>query len=258
VEERTGTVTGVIRIGTSGWGNPPAQRELRSPQRSHLEHYAACFNCVEINSSFYRLHQPKTYERWAALTDRNFRFCVKIPQSISHDSALRGCRNELDEFVDSVSGLGGKLAALLLQLPPQAEWHPAVARGFFSLLQDRIDVPVVCEPRHPSWSDAAAARLLAQFGISLVCAHPVRVARSWSLPSGIRYHRLHGSPRVYWSSYAESDLQELAIRIEDDSANSSQVWCIFDNTAAGAAWENAQTLQAKLQRREKTPSGLRP
>lgn len=238
-----------IRVGTAGWGNPRAQRDLRPPDHSHLEHYAARFNCVEINSSFYRLHQRKTYERWATSTGRNFRFCVKFPQIISHDSALRGCRDELDAFVHSVHGLGTKLAALLLQLPPQAAWHAGVARRFFHLLRERIGVPVVCEPRHPSWSGAAAEPLLRQFGISLVSADPVRLPRSWTLRGGIRYYRLHGSPRTYWSSYAQGYLQELAARIAAERECFSQVWCIFDNTAAGAAWDNAETLNAQLRKR---------
>jgi len=240
-----------IRIGTAGWGNPRHERDLRPPARSHLEHYAACFNCVEINSSFYRLHHCKTYERWAASTGLNFRFCVKIPKIISHDSALRGCRDELDAFVGSVRGLGSKLALLLLQLPPQVEWHPGVVRRFVALLRNRIEVPVVCEARHPSWSGAGAERLLTQFGISVVSAHPVRLPRNWTLPGGIRYYRLHGSPRVYWSSYSESCLQGLAERIAAERDNFSQVWCIFDNTAAGAAWVNAHLLQRKLRSGEK-------
>jgi uncharacterized protein YecE (DUF72 family) len=94
-------------------------------------------------------------------------------------------------------------------------------------------------------------RLLTQFGISVVSAHPVRLPRNWTLPGGIRYYRLHGSPRVYWSSYSESCLQGLAERIAAERDNFSQVWCIFDNTAAGAAWVNARFLHRKLRSGEK-------
>jgi uncharacterized protein YecE (DUF72 family) len=236
----------LIRVGTAGWANPPPQRALRPSERSHLQHYAACFNCVEINSSFYRPHQHKTYERWAASTDRNFRFSVKIPKTISHERALRGCQGELDAFLGSVHGLGVKLAVLLLQLPPQMEWRAAVARKLFCLLRDRTGVPVVCEPRHPSWAGAGAEQLFKHFGISLVCADPARLRRSWSSLGSIRYYRLHGSPQLYWSSYAENYLQSLADQITAERERLSQVWCIFDNTAAGAAWENAKTLNAGL------------
>lgn len=236
----------MIRVGTAGWANPGHQRALRQPELSHLQHYAACFNSVEINSAFYRLHRRETYERWAALTGRHFRFSVKMPKSLSHDAALRGSLKELDEFIASVRGLGAKLSVLLLQLPGQSEWQPRVARRFFGRLRERIEVPVVCEPRHPSWSGVSAERLFKEFDIAWVCADPVRVPHPGKVAAGIRYYRLHGSPRLYWSSYAESDLQRWAERIADEHASFPQVWCIFDNTAAGAAWENAQALNAKL------------
>jgi uncharacterized protein YecE (DUF72 family) len=236
----------LIRIGTAGWDHP---RGYPKPaDRSRLAHYATHFNCVEINSSFYRTHQRSTYERWATSTGQDFSFCVKIPQVISHDAALRGCRDELRLFCDGVKGLGKKLGVLLLQLPPKAEWDARVARRFFGLLRSCTAVPVVCEPRHPSWSGAGAERQFKQFGISLVCADPVRLPRSWSLPGEIRYYRLHGSPRMYWSSYRPDQLDALAGRIAADRARFPQIWCIFDNTAAGAAWDNATDLAERLRR----------
>ena len=233
-----------IRIGTAGWGN---SRVYRKPaNRSSLEHYGTYFNCVEINSSFYRTHQRSTYERWAASTGRSFRFCVKIPQVISHDAALRGCRDEVQVFWDGVQGLGKKLGVLLLQLPPKVEWDARVAKRFFGLLRSCTTVPLVCEPRHPSWSGLGVERLFKEFGISLVCADPVRLPRSWTLSAGIRYYRLHGSPRIYWSNYPPSQLDALAGQIAGERASFPEIWCIFDNTAGGAAWDNAKSLAARL------------
>jgi uncharacterized protein YecE (DUF72 family) len=213
---------------------------------SHLTHYATCFNCVEINSSFYRPHRRETYERWSAATGRNFRFSVKIPRSVSHDAALRGSVEELDEFIANVGGLGAKLTVLLLQLPSRMEWQRRVVKRFFGRLRDRIEVPVACEPRHPSWSCASAERLFQEFGISWVYSDPVRVPQSWSVAGRLRYYRMYGSPRVYWSSYTESVLGALATQLKEERKSAPQVWCIFDNTAAGAAWNNAQTLNATL------------
>jgi uncharacterized protein YecE (DUF72 family) len=80
----------------------------------------------------------------------------------------------------------------------------------------------------------------------VVNADPVRVARDWSGGGKLRYYRLHGSPRVYWSSYTESQLNAVAMQISDALKIGQHVWCIFDNTAGGAAWNNAQTLNEKL------------
>jgi uncharacterized protein YecE (DUF72 family) len=244
--QRRQPLPSIVRIGTAGWANPGDQRRLRQPGVSHLEHYSSRFNSVEINSSFYRQHERATYERWAAATGRDFRFSVKIPRSISHDRKLRGCKRELESFLGTVCGLGAKLAVLLLQLPPTAEWDPEVSKKFFRLLRERTDVAIVCEPRHRTWAGARVERLFQDFKIALVSADPARLPRSWELPAGIQYHRLHGSPRVYWSSYTPGYLQALAARITADRAILPEVWCIFDNTAAGAAWSNAEVLNARL------------
>jgi uncharacterized protein YecE (DUF72 family) len=60
--------------------------------------------------------------------------------------------------------------------------------------------------------------------------------------SGTVYYRLHGSPRVYYSAYDEAHLRALAMRLGGAAGGADHVWCIFDNTALGAATSNALTL----------------
>ena len=70
-----------------------------------------------------------------------------------------------------------------------------------------------------------------------------------SSPSGSReisYFRLHGSPRRYYSDYSTEQLQLIRARIEAACRESKRVWCIFDNTAAGAATGNALELSRML------------
>jgi uncharacterized protein YecE (DUF72 family) len=237
---------GVTYVGTAGWANPRGC--ARPAHRSQLEHYAKRFNCVEVNSSFYRSHRRETYARWADTTDADFRFSVKFPRTITHEHALRRCGTLLDAFLREIEGLGPKLGVLLLQLPPRLEWQAGLGR-FFAMLRDRSAAPVVCEPRHASWSTARAQRQMASYAVSLVRADPARIPRVASLANAIQYHRLHGSPRVYWSSYSADYLRELAeeITVQRDGVNTQ--WCIFDNTAAGAAWPNALALNDALRRR---------
>lgn len=60
------------------------------------------------------------------------------------------------------------------------------------------------------------------------------------------YYRLHGSPRMYYSAYTEQYLELLGTRILADLAREQLVWCIFDNTALGAATRNALDLLARI------------
>ncbi|HEY0035747.1 MAG TPA: DUF72 domain-containing protein, partial [Longimicrobium sp.] len=60
---------------------------------------------------------------------------------------------------------------------------------------------------------------------------------------GLAYYRLHGSPRIYYSEYTPDYLDALARSI---AARDTPAWCIFDNTAAGAATANALGLLERL------------
>jgi uncharacterized protein YecE (DUF72 family) len=60
----------------------------------------------------------------------------------------------------------------------------------------------------------------------------------------VKYWRLHGSPRIYFSRYELHYLETLAIELQEAVAAGQTTWCIFDNTASGAALGDALTLMA--------------
>lgn len=60
----------------------------------------------------------------------------------------------------------------------------------------------------------------------------------------MRYYRLHGSPRIYHSAYSAEWLERLAGELRTSARSGVPCWCIFDNTASGAAVSNALALQA--------------
>ena len=233
----------LIRIGTAGWAIPRQCAEHFPQDGSGLERYAARFTAVEINSTFYRSHKPQTFARWAGAVPDDFRFAVKIPKKISHELRLMDIGDSLRRFCEEVRDLGPKLGPLLLQLPPSLVYDPVIAKPFFELLRARINHPIVCEPRHPTWFDVEADRLLASYAIARVAADPARVPAA-GRPGGdlgFAYYRLHGAPRMYYSAYDCAFVAELADQIRGAAAK--EVWCIFDNTASGAATANALTMQ---------------
>src|SRR5690606_32165468 len=115
---------------------------------SHLARFARRFPVAEINSTFYRPHLPRTFERWAAAVPDAFRFSVKMPRTITHESRLRGVGDALSEFLDSLAALGPRLGGVLVQLPPSLAFDARVAGTFFAMLRRRTSVPLACEPRH--------------------------------------------------------------------------------------------------------------
>ncbi len=135
-------------------------------------------------------------------------------------------------------------------LPACHSTRPA-PRHFSSALRERTDTPVVCEARHRSWFSAQAAGVLAELGISQVIADPevAPVAPPFAGSSGTVYIRLHGSPQIYHSPYPENFLDQLAGELRQYRAQGKTAWCVFDNTASGAAMPNALSLLARFDAR---------
>lgn len=229
--------------GTAGWNIPKICAQRFPGEGSHLERYSAELPGVEINSSFYRDHLPKTYARWRAEVPAGFLFAVKLFQRFTHEQRLAVDSGQLAETAAGILELKEKLGALLVQLPPSLGYEPAVAERFWQELRKHFQGPVAFEPRHRSWLVPRARDQLLSFGISKVRAdpEPCPVARpeDWEA-RGFRYFRLHGSPEMYRSNYEDSYLQKVARALVPGS------WCIFDNTTFGHAWNNALDLRERV------------
>jgi uncharacterized protein YecE (DUF72 family) len=238
----------VAFVGTAGWSVPRAfEAEFPGPG-THLERYARVLPAVEINSSFYRPHQPKTYARWAASTPAGFRFAAKVPKEATHALRLAGAEAVLDRFLGEVTALGAALGPLLVQLPPSLAFDATVAGAFFGALRARHAGPVACEPRHVTWFAPAADALLRDHGVARVAADPPRAAGDGA-PGGdpsLVYYRLHGSPRIYYSPYPDDYLRDVASALRAALARGAEAWCIFDNTTLGHATGDALKLREAI------------
>jgi uncharacterized protein YecE (DUF72 family) len=159
-----------------------------------------------------------------------------VPRAISH-ARLQFVDALLDAFLAEVAVLGSKLGPILLQTPPSLAFDEARVAAFL----DRAPHAVV-EPRHPSWFTDDVDAFLAARHVPRVAADPAVVPRAaepggWD---GLRYFRLHGSPVTYRSSYDDAFLDRVAEQLRPGD------WCIFDNTASGAALPNALRLLARF------------
>jgi uncharacterized protein YecE (DUF72 family) len=240
-----------IHVGTAGWSIPRAQRRRFPAAKSNLARYAQVLPAVEINSTFYRPHRAGTFARWAATVPRAFRFAVKMPRAITHDQRLAGCGPLVQEFLEQVAPLGQRLGCLLVQLPPSLVFDARVARAFFRMLRKHFARGIALEPRHASWFSDKAEALLNEYEVSRVAADPPRI-QGGGEPGGwhgLAYLRLHGSPKVYYSSYGDHYLDSLVNTLKDLRHRRIPAWCIFDNTALGAATANALSVMDRLPRR---------
>jgi uncharacterized protein YecE (DUF72 family) len=153
-----------VQVGCQGWTYddwvtpPAAARPVFYPRGTRAEHmldaYARAFGTVEVDSTFYAAPSDSTYDAWARKTPGGFTFALKLPQKITHEESLRGARaaEALEEFCRGARRLGGKLAAVLVQLPPQFEATRDNLRAlseFLPLLP--ADIRFAVEFRDPFW-----------------------------------------------------------------------------------------------------------
>jgi uncharacterized protein YecE (DUF72 family) len=245
-----------LHIGCASWQVPPrfhagASQLERQPEaerkKSHLQRYSEYFSAVEINSSFYRSHLPKTYARWRIEVPSEFRFSVKLPRLITHQMRLENCEDALQRFLDEVAYLQEKLGCILIQLPPSLKFDKRIVAHALEIIRNRTDVSLSLEPRHVTWFLSNAMQLLDEQKVGLVRAdpHPIGLD-SATLPqiSPDLYYRLHGSPVMYSSSYDNHFLHNLMTAILKQYPYCKHIWCIFDNTAEGAAFPNAMQFKA--------------
>ncbi len=162
-------------LGCPIWGNKSWVGELFADDAKppdFLRQYAAVFNTVEGNTTFYGLPTATTVARWRDDTPPDFRFCFKFPRSISHDKRLGDVQAETEHFLNTLAPLGERLGPLFLQLPPTfgASELPRLDQ-FLSRLSDQFSYAV--EVRHPDFFAGGAMEedldgLLASLGIDRV------------------------------------------------------------------------------------------
>lgn len=227
---------------------PKAYADAFPASESHLERDAQRLDAVEIDTAFYRSHRVGTCARWAASVPEQFRSAVKLPRTITHERRLTHAEGLLRQFLSGIAGLGPKLGPLLIQLPPSLRFDPDTSAGFLRAFRDIHAGAIVCEPRNTSWFAHDVDALRAELCIARVAADPAPVPDAdepggWH---GLRYERLHGSPKIDYSAYSRSTLDAVAGRLAADATQGRECWCIFDNTAAFAATGDALAARERL------------
>lgn len=226
-------------IATAAWSIPKKVASRFAAEGSGLARYASVFNGVEINSTFYRRHKSSTFARWAETVPDDFKFSVKIPKDIAHIRAMKDIDEPLATFLEDIASLGQKRGPLLYQLPPSLVFDAGQLDRTLQVMREADPGQIVIEVRHKSWASAEAKDLLETYAIDRVLADPAPVWPAADFAEAPRYVRLHGKPKIYYSSYTGDEIESFSTLLAPNS------WCVFDNTASGAAIENALTVLGK-------------
>lgn len=269
---------GSVRIGMAGWVYP-AWRGGFYPagltQKNELAYASSHVTSIELNGSFYSLQKPASWKKWRDETPDDFVFSVKAPKFITHVRRLDNVHEPLANFFASgILSLGGKLGAILWQLPPSFEFEPYLLEQFLEqlphtstealalanersarmtgkeYLQIDADRPVrhALEVRHTTFAKPEFVELLAKYRVAPVLGDS---GGKWPVideaTTDFRYARLHADTAIYPHGYYEpGDLDRWAATITGWLDSGQDAFVYFDNDSKVRAPIDAVALIERL------------
>lgn len=237
---------GRLFIGCSGWQYASWRGRFYPaalPTSRWLTYYAAHFQTVEVNNTFYRLPEKRAFVSWRNATPPGFVITVKASRYLTHLKRLRAPTPPLTRLVRRVSALGSRLGPILFQLPGSMRYDAGRLRIFLrALTKRRPRTRSVLEFRDPSWYRDDVFDALRRARVAL-CLHDMPGS---AIDDGPRepfvYVRFHGTTKKYGGSYPDAVLGVWAARLRAAAAAGRDVYAYFNNDVDGAALANARTL----------------
>ena len=237
-------------MGCSGWQYRHWRGDfypIDVPQARWFDYYAARFDTVEINNSFYRLPERATFAAWAQRAPAGFEYAVKASRFLTHMKKLKDPEEPIERLFSRMLALGGHLGPVLYQLPPG--WTVDVERFRHFVEALPRGVRHVVEFRDPSWYDAAIRELMTRHSIAL-CVHDMPGSATGRDPGGpFVYVRFHGASSKYGGGYSEARLRGWAEWLNARREQGFDVYAYFNNDIGGHAPRDAMTLRRVLEER---------
>ena len=209
-----------------------------------MEYFAARFDTVELNVTFYRMPSSATFRGWAARVPEGFTFAVKASRYLTHLRRLREPKEPVALLMERAVELGSHLGPILLQLPPDMPID--LERLAATLEAFPRSVRIAFEPRHTSWFTEGLRGLLTEYGVALCLADrrgplmPAWRTADWG------YLRFHGGRARPASCYTEPALAAWAARTRELYRSTSTVFAYFNNDRAGCALRDAVVFGRQL------------
>ena len=227
-------MSGVVRIGTSGWHYQHWLGLFYPPKLAPKEmfrFYSLHFDTVELNNTFYRLPKPETFESWRDNSPDNFLYAVKASRFITHMKKLKDPESSTNKFFDGAERLAEKLGPILFQLPPR--WGVNIERLIDFLAELPKEHRYVIEFRDESWLVKEVYDALRQFNVAF-CIHDLaHMQTPLEITADFTYIRFHGPGAAkYRGSYSDSALRRWAERISQWRLATSTVTSTSTTTSA--------------------------
>ncbi|MCX7016354.1 MAG: DUF72 domain-containing protein [Candidatus Sumerlaeota bacterium] len=259
--------------GVAGWAYEDWQGIVYPQPRPRafdpIAYLARFFDVLEIDSSFYRIPDPKSTERWArvAAPFREFEFTMKLYQGFTHSvQSVPWNEAEAGAFEEAAERLreAGKLGCVLMQFPWsfRAEME---SRDRLLRLLDRFGMfPLAVEVRHASWlADEWLFDTLRERAAAFCNIDQPRLRQCIELTDRATaehaYLRVHGRNAKNWFResasgaerydylYSLEEIRQLAEAVEALKRKAKRVRVITNNHWRGQAAASALQLKAAVE-----------
>jgi len=213
----------------------------------YLTYYSQIFNAVEIDSTFYGIPKISSVTRWREQSPEDFRICLKVPRSITHESGLVNVGRELDNFLQAIAPLQETLGVILIQFPPS--FDSARIKIFPEFLEQLPrNQTFAVEFRHPSWYIAQTKDLLAKYDICWAASEFPGVPREVDLTTDIVFIRLVGQHGRFAAHNREQidvtpQLEKWREWIQSKADHVHSIYIFFNDDYAGHAPASANRLK---------------
>ncbi len=248
-------MSGKLQVGTSGWSYKdwvgPFYPKGTAPG-NYLPFYAAKFQTVEIDATFYRITSAKIVEGWFEKTGENFVFSPKFPRIITHEKRLKNCGAELDRFLSVLSLLKHKLGPMVLQFDYSftPDYLPDLA-NFLPQLPDNYRFAV--EIRNKLWfKKTEFFDLLENYKCGFILQDLYYMPKYYRITAPFTFIRLLGNRKLIPDDFShvridrENALNDWAKRIVEMVSEGMDVYAYSNNRYQGHAPTTVSNLIDKI------------
>lgn len=143
-----------VYIGCAKWGRTEWVGKIYPPkakEKDFLEHYVQHYNSIELNATHYKVYGEAGIKKWTAkAADRDFKFCPKMYQGVTHRGSLKGKDFITNEFFRGIVAFEEFLGPIFIQV--SETFSPKRKEELFDFLKSLpTDLQFFMEVRHPDW-----------------------------------------------------------------------------------------------------------
>lgn len=241
---------GKIFVGVGGWNFAPWRDNFypKGLTQTRELHYASReLTSIEINSTFYGLQKPATFQKWHDETPDGFVFSLKAPRFVTQRRDLASAGSSIERFLGSgLLNLADKLGPINWQLAPNKHFDAKELAAFLELLPRKLEGRALrhaLEVRHESFDCPEFVALAREQQVAVVESGDSEYPRIQARSANFSYLRVMGTKASAPKGYTPAALARWKEHAQELSADGD----VFFYFISGAKERNPHAARALIE-----------